>query len=175
MNTFYILLFVLPAAFASAALLTSSHYRGYLTGRQVNLFQNMTLIPNGWKKNSSLWQFGRIKLDNLKYSDLSPFIPTNQAKTKARLWHPWDSCLARTCFNLTRVIFWLSIRNWLIKMIKMSVKWNFPLIGVKELEDKFDQDLTWTPRTDRLGSVKTDSLTASEEFLYRNNLKLALF
>ena len=57
----------------------------------------------------------------------------------------------------------------------MSVKWNFPLIGVKELEDKFDQDLTWTPRTDRLGSVKTDSLTASEEFLYRNNLKLALF
>ena len=30
------------SALASAALLTSSHYRGYLTGRhQVNFFQNM--------------------------------------------------------------------------------------------------------------------------------------
>ena len=58
MKTFYILLFVLPAsALASAALLTSSHYRGYLTGRQVNFLQNMNdLFHNIYDvKSQSEW------------------------------------------------------------------------------------------------------------------------
>ena len=47
--------------------------------------------------------------------------------------------------------------------------WESEMLG---LEDKSDQDLTRAPRQ---AELKTDSLAACKEFLYRNNLKLALF